>query len=398
VAIDKKKSLKEASFSELASLSKYTIFGIIFFVITIIIMIVVQTQLFEFSEDQLRLILNGLFFFSLLSVLLGLEIDILRWRDFSDWGALGAFIAYIGHILFFLPIILDIFIREDNLILVGFTIGRDIFFVLFISLPGLLFIIIGFTSHATALDRKIEETLSNFWKALRNFNFRLFLVSIFVLIGSLIVGSVKYLRDGLKNLLTRISMFIRLVYQALKTFVNSAWIFFTQTFPAIIKRSLIVLWRNFHWFGLIGVIIYVLRINFLNEEFYVNIEILIIVGFFFSLGVIYPQLERLARVVHRVQDYSWEASYKLNYRLRTIAEGRRKIKCTSCDQVIPLGSRECEFCEKEVSRCMICKLPIKTGQIPTECPYCKNTAHEDHWKFWINLKKDCPACKRVIPS
>ncbi|MHA2339230.1 MAG: hypothetical protein ACXACX_18125 [Candidatus Hodarchaeales archaeon] len=133
-----------------------------------------------------------------------------------------------------------------------------------------------------------------------------------------------------------------------------------------------------------------------QDNLYITISIIIIIGFFFLFGVIYPQRERIINIVQQMQEYSWEASYKLNYRLRTVAEGRRKIKCTNCGKDIPLGSQKCNSCEKEVKRCMICKLPLKKDQKLSECPKCKNPAHEDHWNFWINLKHDCPLCKKTV--
>ncbi len=73
-----------------------------------------------------------------------------------------------------------------------------------------------------------------------------------------------------------------------------------------------------------------------------------------------------------------------------------KGKCTNCDKDILLGSQVCDSCEKEVIRCMICKLPLKKGQKLSECPNCKNPAHEDHWNLWINQKHNCPLCKKAV--
>ncbi|MFW9997230.1 MAG: hypothetical protein ACFFD4_34620 [Candidatus Odinarchaeota archaeon] len=375
----KRKSLKEASLSEIVSFSKLTLVGVGSFLGALVISIILMA-----GEIPSRIGV-GLFGIPLLILLLGFVLDVLRWREFSDWGALGAFVAYLGLFLIFVPLVLYPFALVDV----------SVFWL--IVLVGTLITIIGFTSHATDLDDKIEELFRNFWTALRNFNFRQFFSSLLQLVRGTITGTLNYLWQGLRNLKTRIILFAKMIGRSVVAVAEHVWTFITQTVPATVKKMLTVTWNNFHWIGLIAIIAYFLICNF-RAFFYLNTGILVITGFFFALGVIYPQRERLARVVHRVQERTWETGYRINYRLRTVAEGMRKIECTNCGRTIQLGSRDCKYCKQEVNRCMICKLPIKTGQKPAECPYCTNSAHENHWKFWINIRHECPACKRMIAS
>ncbi|MHA2295389.1 MAG: hypothetical protein ACXAEU_12405 [Candidatus Hodarchaeales archaeon] len=380
----KRKNFREASFSEIVSFSKLTLVGVGLFLIALIVSVILQVENIQILPDLERFGV-GLFGIPLLVLLLGFVLDVLRWRDFTDWGALGAFVAYLGLLLIFLPLILYPFALVDEVVF------------WFMVISGILITIIGFTSHATDLDDKIEQLFNNFWTTLRNFDFRLFISSLLQLVRGIIAGTIRYLWRGLRNLITRIILFMKMISHSFKLIAKSVLFFFTQTVPATIKRSLIVTWNNFHWLGLGAIISYFLISDFL-ACFCLNTGLVIIIGFFFALGVIYPQRDRLTRVVHRAQGYAWETGYRINYRLRTLAEGRRKIDCLSCGRTISLESRECKHCEIEVKRCMICKLPIKTGQKPIECPHCKNPAHKEHWKFWVNIKHDCPACKRAVTA
>ncbi|OLS26569.1 MAG: hypothetical protein HeimC3_08880 [Candidatus Heimdallarchaeota archaeon LC_3] len=376
-----KKSLKEISIAEIFSLSKFTSIGVIFFFITLGIALLLNNPRYV---DIAGPITYGLFAFSFQFTLLGLIIDILRWRDYSDWGALGAIIAYIGFSIFFFPLYFP-FLNID-----------DLFYSFSVLGLGILLLIIGFTSRATEIDYKIELQLSNLWKAIRTYNYKAIIPYLLSLTRTLISGFVRYVMKGLLSLRMRIQMFLKLVYRGLSyTFIQTKN-FFLQTFPLALKRSLINIWNNFHWIGLGSGILFVILSYSPQENLYGTVGIFIIIIFFFSFGVIYPQRERIINIVQQIQAYSWETSYQLNYRLRTIGEGRRKIKCTNCDKDIPLGSHICESCEKEVIRCMICKLPLKKGQKLSECPNCKNPAHENHWNFWINLKHDCPLCKKSV--
>ncbi|MHA1984988.1 MAG: RING finger protein [Candidatus Hodarchaeales archaeon] len=374
----RKRDFKEISIAEIFSLSKFTSLGLIIFLITIVIAFLLNRP--EYSD-----VIFALFAFSFQITLLGLIIDILRWRDYSDWGALGAIIAYIGFFFVFLPLYFPLL-----------NVVNDILGIL-LFIIGILLLIIGFTSRATEIDYKIETLLSNLWKAIRTYNYRAVIPYLLSLVRTFISGFIRYIGKGLLGLRKRIRMFLDLVYRGLAYTFNQTKIFLLATFPLTLKRLLISIWNNFHWIGFVAGILYIILSFSSQDNLFITSGFVIVIGFFFLFGVIYPQRERIINVVQQIQEYSWEAGLQLNYRLRTVAEGWRKIKCANCDNDIPLGSQKCDSCEKEVRRCMICKLPLKTGQKLSECPKCKNSAHENHWKFWINLNQDCPLCKRAIP-
>lgn len=75
---------------------------------------------------------------------------------------------------------------------------------------------------------------------------------------------------------------------------------------------------------------------------------------------------------------------------------RRDFLCTKCANTIDLNDKVCSTCQKEVTRCMICKRPISFGEETAACPKCQNQAHFAHLQEWIKAKGKCPMCSAKI--
>jgi hypothetical protein len=129
---------------------------------------------------------------------------------------------------------------------------------------------------------------------------------------------------------------------------------------------------------------------------FVNLELLIIIGLTTTVGIAYPQRERIEGIVNQVQEYSLKASYRLNYYAKSILESRRKTTCLACNASIPMDSKVCPVCNAEIKRCMVCWLPITNKKHFTECPHCHYPAHQEHWKFWTKINHKCPVCRKDI--
>jgi len=284
----KPKTLKEASVSELISFSRFTLIGIVLFLFTVFIGIFLQMVEFPYYVR----ISTGILGFSILVLLLGLVIDVLRWREFTEWGALGAFISYIGLFLMFVPLILYAIVPPE------FEVA-DFFYIISFG-SGVIILIIGFTSHATELDRKIENLLFLMKQWLTTFDFRQFFRTLGQLVLTIVGGFFRYLWKGIKELGIRIKKFFSWFYQSTKFILYSSWVFLTRTFPQMLKRSVIGLWNNLHWIGLFAVFIYLIMVPDLpipnTDPIFIKVEMVIIICFFFSLGVLYPQRDRVIHI------------------------------------------------------------------------------------------------------
>ncbi|MHA2233370.1 MAG: hypothetical protein ACXAB4_12880, partial [Candidatus Hodarchaeales archaeon] len=382
-----KQPLNDAASSERFSFSKFTLIGVSLFPLAILFSII-------FISGSPRLML-GTFTICLLIVLLGVVIDVLRWRDYTEWGALGAIIAYIGLVVAFGMLI--VFMVSDPWAESIALTGAESVLYPVVVLLGAVIILIGFTSRATEFDRKIEAQLARSWHAIRTFDVRLFISSTLRLMGALAVGMILYLWRGLITLKSRIIVFGKLVQRTISSLLASAWIFLTETFPRTLRRTMVATWRNFHWIGLITLILYLAIFDLLiasgSEETYLKTELFIVVGFFFSLGVIYPHREQLVQAVQRVQDYSWEKMYSVNLAVRSLGATRRKMLCRNCDAEIPLSSTACPTCSNGVEKCNICRLPLKGGEPITNCEACERAFHQNHWEQWIKRGSSCPVCR-----
>jgi hypothetical protein len=213
-------------------ISRFTTLGISLFIFTLVAAIIIQQFHLnnpnlspQIGDLQTRWFIIGPLTITILIVLLGLEVDIFRWRGFTDWGALGAFVAYLGQLLFFLPIILYLFYFGDA------------FLYWLIIIIGCIIIVIGFTSHATEWDQRIEDQLFLFWAAIKNFDVRKFFSSLLQLIRDLIIGTVKYIWLGLKGLRSRIKQFLSFLSKAIKSICSKNKSFHYSNFTKCIQTN-----------------------------------------------------------------------------------------------------------------------------------------------------------------
>ncbi|UCG90236.1 MAG: zinc ribbon domain-containing protein [Candidatus Heimdallarchaeota archaeon] len=282
----KRKTLKKASFSEIVSFSRLTLIGTCLFVLAII-----ATMLFGLASQELAGGRYAIALFGVTGLILffGIVLDVLRWRDYSEWGALGAIIAYIGVFIMFLPLLLLPFI---DLTFEG---------LLIIELIGGIITIIGFTSHRTDLDDKVVDLFTILWYRLRTFDFRAFFSTLWQLVRTTVGGFIRYIIQGLKNLPNRIRTFFSMIFSTLGNILKTSVNVIGQT----LKRSLIGLWNNLHWIGLIAVIIYFIMVDLPIpnvDPILVKVELIIIIGFFFCLGVLYPQRDRVVQIAKSMRN------------------------------------------------------------------------------------------------
>ncbi len=282
----KRKAHKKASFSEIVSFSRLTLIGTCLFVLAII-----ATMLFGLASQELAGGRYAIALFGITGLILffGIVLDVLRWRDYSEWGALGAIIAYIGVFIMFLPLLLLPFI---DLPFEG---------LLIIELIGGIITIIGFTSHRTDLDDKVVDLLTILWYRLRTFDFRAFFSTLWQLVRTTVGGFIRYIIQGLKNLPNRIRTFFSKTFHTLGNILKTSLNVIGQT----LKRSLIGLWNNLHWIGLITVIIYFILVDLPipnADPILIKVELIIIIGFFFCLGVLYPQRDRFVLIAKSMRN------------------------------------------------------------------------------------------------
>ncbi|MFW9995899.1 MAG: hypothetical protein ACFFD4_27920 [Candidatus Odinarchaeota archaeon] len=372
-----------------AKVSRLSMAGGILFLLTILALTVMVT-IFSFTVNSIlfRLIV-GLLIVELLIFALGVVIDRLSIEGFEFW-AFGAIITYVGILAIFSPLV--IWIMTNTI---------DITFSLGLIVIGVFIIFFGYFTEAYDLNKKLAKAIRDLLIALRNYNYREGFKALIRLISQVVLGFFAYIKRGIIGFRTTMGNFLRRTGGIIKRFSLAFVAFLIAIPPAIYNfctatAKLVV--ANIHVIGVAaGALFFVFSLTGLTEPF-TGLAVLFFCLLFFAVKAAYPRKEQLIQIAVRTRDRVWETSYQINYRLRTVAENRRKIKCLNCGEEIPLGSRECGFCEKEVERCMICKLPIKSEQKSSECPHCKNPAHEEHWKFWIDLKHSCPACKQEVST
>ncbi|MFW9903848.1 MAG: hypothetical protein ACFFFH_05910 [Candidatus Thorarchaeota archaeon] len=284
----KVKAIKTASVSELISFSKFTLSGVVVFLAGLGIQAILQQIQFVGYDRWVLAVIGStiLFFFGCL------VIDILNWRDYTEWGALGAIISYFGVLLIFIPFPLNILLYEEVVEGISF-----IYIIMFIL--GVITMIIGFTTRATEFDQKIEHQLFLFKEWIKAGGIRQALSALKQLIGTIVRGFLRYIGLGIKELGTRIKRFGGWIIQSTKFIVGHLVIFLTKTFPNLLARSLIGLWNNLHWLGLIAVIFYLIMVDIpvpTADPLILKVELSVIIGFFFCLGVLYPQRDRVVQI------------------------------------------------------------------------------------------------------
>ena len=354
-----KKMVQKGDTSELLAISKFTLIGIVLVVaalgIWIILMAIKHPDRADIALGVLAI--AGLFFIGFLTV------DILRWRDFTEWGTLGAIVSIIGFLFILVPLILnmlpvfnifpELFAREKHLIFPNIGISL---YEISIVLGGII-VIIGFTSHATELDQKVSDQFFIFVEWVKAGGIRQSLSALRQLIRTLMFGIAEYTVRGFRELGTRIKRFLRWIGRFFVTVFRIFLVFLTETFPRTIKRSLIIIWNNLHWIGLIAVIAFVIISPDLPTPDVIKLEILIIIGFFFFLGVIYPYRERITRIATNTSNFVLQ---------KTISA----YSMLSGSKLKPAEATFCSRCLRGVENREFESLKEIKGTMNPPCPFC----------------------------
>lgn len=328
-----KKTFQEGDTGDILSFSKYTLIGVSLVVLVLIFWIVIPDIDSEIGFGLIAI--AGLF------LLFFFVVDILRWRDFSDWGALGAFIAYLGSIFILIPLILNM-IRFNFLILkeIGFSL-YELFFIL-----GVIFVFFGSTSRATELDQKIVDQAVMFWEWVKAGGIREALKILVGLIWTLITGIGSYMKRGVKELGTR----LKRLGGWIKKSSSFVFTFLTSTFPKGV-------WNNLHWLGIASFIIYLSYCNLLLSN--CNIELLLMTGFFFTLGIILPQKGRINKVINNSRKFVLKQTISLYSML-------------SGNKINPSEAIFCSRCLRGIKRDEFASLCEVKNTYSPECPFCQN--------------------------
>ncbi len=346
----KSRTLKEASVTELISFSKFTIIGVIIFFIGLFIQFLIQNPALPIPDPVRSRFVTAVMGITLLILFGGLVIDVLSWREYTEWGALGAIITYIGVVLIFITFPLNIFWYGDE--------AEFIYIIMIIG--GVITMIIGFTTRATELDQKIVDQFFIFKEWVKAGGIRQSLSALGQLIGTVVRGFFRYIWLGIKELGTRIRRFGGWITRSTRFVLERIWIFLTRTFPNLLTRSLIGLWNNLHWFGLIAVILYLIMIDIPipnADPLVLKAELMIIIVFFFCLGVLYPQRDRVVIIAKTMRNTVLSGLISAYSML-----SGTKIKA---DQSV-----FCSRCLRGVERREFVSLMEIKGMIDPPCPFC----------------------------
>ncbi|MHA2108836.1 MAG: hypothetical protein ACW99R_14130 [Candidatus Hodarchaeales archaeon] len=294
------------------------------------------------GEDRLGIdrISVGLILLTFLSTVLSLVIDILRGRNFAEWSALGAIISYFGIFLIFIPL----------LVYVIFPAGITDVLVYVTEIFGIVLLVIGVTLRWTEYDEKLVNLVTitiGYWK---NYQKREAIKTFFMAIGTFGLGIFKAIIGGLRSLPSRFLAFLKI---ARKFFVEYGIATINQLLTAI-ARIFKASWNHVHWIGLLAILPY---LWFTNYSTYQNIELLIIMGFFFSLGVLFTYSEKSVKAISTTRDFVVKgiiSAYSMLSGSRIKPE--EAIFCSRCLR----GVHEIEYEELK---------HVEQKQIP-ECPYC----------------------------
>ncbi|MFW9993477.1 MAG: hypothetical protein ACFFD4_15645 [Candidatus Odinarchaeota archaeon] len=364
----------------------------LFFLLTVLALVVLVIG-FKASVNNIffRLVV-GLLIAELLLFFLGLIKDRLTTKLATmgfEFLAFGAIVSYVGILVAFLPLIFWIAFNtlDFALSIVLVIIGTLVFFF-------------GYFSETSDLNEKLARSFTAFIKTLKTYEYRKGIKAFFGLPKQLIAAFLAYLARGILAFITTVKNFFSRTITTFKVFII-AIVMLVLGIPSMIVRSIRMFLRHLEIVGLVASAILIFQSLFkplsaLPVDFNLSVALFVISAVLVAVKTIYLHKERFIVFVVTLRDRTWEAGYKLNYRVKTIGEARRKITCTNCGELIPLNSRICNKCDREVERCMICKLPLKQGQVQVNCPHCSNAAHHDHWRYWVTQKGSCPSCLHEI--
>ncbi len=328
-------------------ISKRTmIIGVGSFTSALMIIIILSLGEERIGVDRISVALILLAF---LSTVFSLVIDVLRERNFAEWSALGAIISYFGIFLIFIPL----------LVYVIFPTGIEEDFLVFVpEVVGIVLLVIGVTLRWTEYDERLVNLITitiGYWK---NYQKREAIKTFLIAIGTFCVGIFKAIVGGFRRLPSRFKAFFGIVKQF---FIDYGIATITQLITAFTRMSK-ALWNHTHWIGLLAILVYLWLTGFST---YQNIELLIIMSFFFILGILYSNSERMNKVVSSTRVTILKGVISAHSMLTgTRIKTEEAIFCSRCLR----GVHEIEYEELK---------HVEQKQVP-ECPYC---GHEN----WVTV-------------
>jgi hypothetical protein len=278
------KSLQETQIEISKHITRRTaIIGICSFSLALLLIIILSQQR---GIDRIAV---GLILLSFLSTVLSLVYDILKGRNYTEWSALGATISYFGIFFIFIPLIFYVILPEGiNDVLVFIT-----------EAIGILLLVIGVTLRWTEYDEKLVNLITiaiGYWK---NYQKREAIKTFFRAIRTFFSGLFRSILGGISRFPKRLWTFLGMIRHSFVVYVKTTIGQLISAFTRIFKGF----WNYMHWFGLLAILAY-LGLSYLSSDqnigtfmSYQNIEILIIISFFFALGILFSNSERIVKVV-----------------------------------------------------------------------------------------------------
>lgn len=353
------KPLKKVQFSYA------TLVGFALFFSLIAIVTYLEMTSFNISERKLTMFMG----IGVVAALWGVIVDQLRVKQFEFW-AVGSLVSAIGVFFAFSPILYYGFF-VDNLWIWFFS-----------SLAGLGLLVLGYSVEAYDLNKKIYVALASLWITVRKYEWRMLPGRVLALFGLVITSVVRFVGRGLRSFRYHLGLALgfvrRFIISSAKVFMNIA-----VATPGFV-------WKHSYW-GFLLAILGLFLWNISSPSLINTIDALLM-AFLFVLGISYTYKDYIGETTDRIQDYSWEATQKVQRSIHYVKVRTGLFTCQECGGKLDPVSRECTECRVRAQVCIICQLPIQTGQEVTQCPHCEHIAHTHHWNHWIKIGKNCPIC------
>lgn len=76
---------------------------------------------------------------------------------------------------------------------------------------------------------------------------------------------------------------------------------------------------------------------------------------------------------------------------------RKVVNCYYCGFPLDENDLSCTSCKKEITICVVCKLPVSFGDNIGQCSLCESKGHLTHLQEWVKVKGKCPHCLQEMP-
>ena len=316
---------------------KTAIIGILSFTFTLLIIITLSLG----EAPNVNRISIGLMLLSFLSTVLSLVIDILRGKNYTEWSALGAIICVVGILFIFFPLMLYVISSAEDF--------SDFFFI-FLELVGVALVAIGVTLRWTEYDEKLVNLLImaiNYWK---NYQKREAIKIFFRAIYTFIWGLMKSIGLGMWHFPKRFATFLGMILRALRNYVETT----IKQLQKEITQFFKVFWNHTHWLGLLAVFAH---LWFTGVFSYQNLELLIIMSYFFVLGILFLKSKQVAKAVSNTRAIILKGAISAYSMLTGVKiKKEESLFCSRCLR----GVHQIEFTELQ---------SIENTNNPP-CPYC----------------------------